>query len=106
MSELNVSLSQDQLDIRAVKKALHDHRQQKGIAKVHAKRAWEQAMAESRLLHDTLRAEGIDPDTEYGRLVLMGVLEARLARTARGGRSTLTGSDRRALDAATGFDAW
>ena len=101
-----MNLNQDQKDIQVVKKALHDLKRQKGIAKVHDKRAWESAMAESRLLHDTLRAEGIDPETEYGKLVLKGVIAQRALRASRGGRSSLSGSDRLELDRECGFDAW
>ena len=43
---------------------------------------------------------------EYGKLVLKGVIAQRALRASRGGRSSLSGSDRRELDRECGFDAW
>jgi len=96
--------NQDQRDISATVETLRDFRIQRSISRRREKIEREKASADAALPFDSLRQEGIDPESPGGALVILGVIQRRLSRASR--PRALSSAERGRMSEELGYPDW
>ena len=75
-----MKLTEDQKLIQTARVAIHQAHRAAAKEQAEEKRTLENISADITLLLDNLRAEGIDPDSEYGKQIFMTVLAQKVSK--------------------------